>query len=265
MALTSKFVQVGGQSVAYLEAGSGPALVLVHAFPLSKEMWTRQVEALSGGLRVLAPDLRGFGETVAPNGLFSMAQYAEDLKGFLDALKINRVVLAGLSMGGYIAFEFWRRYGDSVQRLILADTKADADTPEEKERREAMAEAAGKAGAAAIADLLLPKMLAPRTLEHNSRLTDQVRSMMAAAPVSGIVGALRALADRPDSTPTLKEITCGTLVVVGAEDAITPPAAAEAMAKAIPKSQLAVLPNAGHLANLDQPDAFTSAVSGFLG
>ena len=164
-----------------------------------------------------------------------METYASDLAGLLDLLGMDDVVLVGLSMGGYIAFEFLRRWKDRVRGLVLIDTRADSDTPEIKKARDATAATAREQGAEAVAETLVPKLLGPSTLGGIPATVERVREMMAATPVAGMVGALGAMRDRPDSTPLLAELAgVPTLVIVGEEDGVTPPALARAMADAIP-------------------------------
>ncbi|MFQ5778371.1 MAG: alpha/beta fold hydrolase, partial [Terriglobia bacterium] len=189
---------------------------------------------------------------------------AADIRGLLDALGLKRVVLGGLSMGGYAAFAFYRLYAERVATLILADTRAQSDTEEGRQGRYELAELAEKAGSAAVAERMLPKLLAPSTRERQPAVVTAVREMILSTPPAGIARALRGMAVRPDSTELLPTIKCPTLVLVGQEDTLTPPAVAAAMAKKIPGAQLEVIPDAGHLVNLEQPIAFASAMHDFL-
>jgi pimeloyl-ACP methyl ester carboxylesterase len=194
-----------------------------------------------------------------------MTTYADDAVAILDHLGIDRAVVAGLSMGGYIAFELVRRCRDRVRGLALIDTRAEADSPEGRRRREAAAQQAREFGAAAIADAMLPEMLAADTRTRDPALADRVWRMMAATPVAGILGALSAMRERPDSTPLLSSLAdLPTLVVVGAEDRITPPDGARAMAARIPGVRLAVIPGAGHLPPVEAPDQTTAELRRFL-
>lgn len=244
------------------DRGSGPALLLVHGYPLDGTLWRHQAGAFPGW-RTLVPDLRGFGRSAAPDVGYRMATYADDLAALLDALRVEEAVLAGLSMGGYVAFEFLRRHRARVRALVLVDTRAQPDTAEGRRAREATMVAAREAGAAGIADRMLPKLL---PASAPAALRAEVRAMMAASPVAGIIGALAAMRDRSDSTPLLATLGgVPTLVVVGAEDAITPPADSEAMARAIPGARLAVIEGAGHLTPLEQPEVFNRHLAAFLG
>jgi 3-oxoadipate enol-lactonase len=244
--------------------GDGLPVLLVHGFPLDHAMWRHQL-ALLGRCRRIAPDLRGFGASPAPDGGYSMARYADDLAAVLDALDVRQAVVCGLSMGGYVAFELVRRHAGRVKALILADTRAEADREEARRGRDELAELARREGAGAVAERLLPKMLAPATDETQPELVTEVREMMRRQAVPGIVGALAAMRDRPDSTATLKTIAVPTLVIVGAEDRLTPPDDAERMARTVPGARLVTIPGAGHLAPLEQPLATTRALSEFLG
>ncbi|MBI5305184.1 MAG: alpha/beta fold hydrolase [Chloroflexi bacterium] len=252
--------------------GAGVPLVFVHGFPLDRTYWSSQVRELAAAARVIAPDLRGFGES----GLSSLAMerqgatgvtietYADDVRGLLDALGIKSAIIAGLSMGGYIAFEFYRKFSHRVRALILADTRAAPDSPEAKQTRNDHIALVREQGAGALAERLLPKLLMPQTLATNVELTNATREMLARQPVEGIVAALGALRDRSDATPMLADIAVPTLILVGADDTLIPPRESEALRGAIRNSQLVMIPNAAHLSNLEQPDAFNRAVREFL-
>ena len=263
-------INVRGFSMTYEESGAhSPSLapsplLLIHGFPLDRTLWAEQVRGLSKVARVIAPDLRGFGESDMPSGAVTMETYADDLHGLLDALGIESAVIAGLSMGGYIALALHRRAPARVRGLILADTKAGPDSPEAKSGRDDLIVLARKAGSGAIGDKMLPKMLAPRTVLERPEVATIVRAMMARQPVAGVIAALEAMRDRPDSTPALSQITAPTLIVTGAEDTLIPAREGEAMRQAIHGARLVSIPGAAHLANLDQPDAFNEAVRLFL-
>jgi pimeloyl-ACP methyl ester carboxylesterase len=252
---------VNGVQLAYRDEGSGRPLLLIHAFPLSSAMWERQIAALSGGYRLIVPDLRGFGASPPVPGTTSLDQYADDLVGLLDQLGLDHVSVAGLSMGGYIAFALQRRHRERVDALVLADTRSQPDTEEGRRAREQNAQLAEQQGARAIADQMLPKLLSSNAPEE---LRAEVRGIIEANDRAGIAAALRAMAARPDSTPLLATIAIPTLIVVGAEDGLTPPSDARAMHAAIAGSQLVELPGAGHLANLEASEAFNIAVDNLL-
>ena len=256
--------RINGINLAYTDHGQGLPLVFVHAFPLSRAMWAPQVEALAGGSRVITVDLRGHGESDAPLWRYTLEQFADDLRGLLDHLNIPQAVFAGLSMGGYTLFAFYRKYADRINGLVLADTRAQADTEEGRTGRFNMAQTAYRQGASAIAELMLPKLLSPASQQGRPELVQQVRGIITATQISGIAGDLMAMAERPDSTPLLKEIACPTLVIVGELDQATPPADARVMAEGIRGARLEVIPGAAHLANLEEPEAFNQALVEFL-
>jgi 3-oxoadipate enol-lactonase len=252
---------INGVQLAYRDEGRGRPLLLIHAFPLSGAMWERQIEALSGAYRLIIPDLRGFGASPSVPGTASLDQYADDLAGLLDQLGLEHISVAGLSMGGYIAFALLRRHRERVDALVLADTRPQPDTEEGRRAREQNAQLAEQQGAGAIADQMLPKLLSSNATEQ---LRAEVRGIIKANDRAGIAAALRAMAARPDSTPLLATIGVPTLIVVGAEDGLTPPSDARAMHAAIAGSQLVELPGAGHLANMEASEAFNAAVDNLL-
>jgi 3-oxoadipate enol-lactonase len=259
------FMQVNGFRLAYGDRGGEheTALLLVHGFPLDRRLWAAQAGAFADMARVVTPDLRGHGKSEIVPGPFTMEQHADDLAALLDHLKIRRAVVAGLSMGGYVTFAFWRRHPDRVRGLILADTRAEPDSVAAQAGRDAAIARVQQTGAAAYADEMLPRLLAPGSLA-NLKIAGAARKMMAEQPVDGIVGALGGLRDRIDNRPTLPMITVPTLVVVGEADVITPPADGRAMAALIPGARLAVIPKAGHLSPMENPRAFNAAVRAFL-
>jgi pimeloyl-ACP methyl ester carboxylesterase len=268
--------RIGEVELAWEEAGRGSPVVLLHAFPVNRGMWKPQREELSRRYRVITPDFRGHGETSLPvrQARFgqaslpeedsTMERLAEDVRGLLDFLGLERVVLGGLSMGGYASFAFYRRYPDRVAALILADTRASADTEEGRRGREELAAVAKREGAAGVAERMLPKLLSASTQASRPQVVAAVREMILTTSPAGIVRALRGMAARPASFDLLPQIQCPTLILVGAEDTLTPPADSEAMAQAIPAARLEVIPAAGHLSNLEQPAAFNRALGAFL-
>ena len=241
------------------------AVLFIHGFPFDHSMWRHQVAAQSRR-RCIAPDLRGAGNSPGPESPaeYTVATYASDLIGLLDGLQIGQAVICGLSMGGYIAFELLRSHSTRVRAAILCNTKANADTPEAKRDRDAMAELARQRGAGAIAEKLLPTLLSRDTFEKQPQVVDEVREMITRTPVTGIVGALHALRERPDSTSLLPRIRVPVLVVAGREDQIAPAAGMREMAGAIPGAAFVVVPAAGHLAPLEQPVRVNAAIQQFL-
>jgi pimeloyl-ACP methyl ester carboxylesterase len=252
---------INGIEMAYHDEGDGQALLLVHAFPLSSAMWVRQIAALAPRCRVLAPDLRGFGETARGGAATGLDQMADDLAALLDHLAIERATVAGLSMGGYITFALWRRHRARIAGLILADTRAGADSAEAKQAREENARLVEGAGPSPLADQMLPKLLAPSA---TTPVCDEVRGIIVNNDRAGVAAALRAMAARPDSTPLLSAIDVPTLVVVGSEDALTPPKEAHLLHDGIAGSRLVEIPGAGHLSNMENPEVFNNALAEFL-
>lgn len=252
---------VNGVSLAVELRGSGPAVLFVHGFPLDRNIWRHQLDTLTGYRRI-APDLRGMGRSDAPDLGYSMATYAEDLVALLDALGEGPVVLCGLSLGGYVAFEFLRRWRERVRGLILVDTRAEADSAEGRRARDALIGRVREQGALAAAEAMLPRFFTPQV---SADIIERVRTTILQTPVPGLVGALSAMRERPDSTPLLETLTgIPTLVLVGAEDAITPPAIAQGMAAAIPGARLMEIPGAGHLPIIEQPVPTSRAILKFL-
>ncbi len=251
---------------AYLEAGTGRPLVLVHGFPLSKAMWRPQLDALAGSARVLAVDLPGFGGSRGFDGPPSVEAMADRVAEFLDALQIREpAVLGGLSMGGYVTLAFARRHAARLRGLVLADTKADADDDTGKANRDKMIALVNESGPRVVIEQMLPKLLGADTVARRPAVAEEVRAIGAAQPAAAIADALRAMRDRPDATPGLSAVSVPTLVVVGEQDALTPPMKAEELGRAIRGAKVQVIPGAGHMANLEDPEAFNAAVRAFLG
>ncbi|MEX2156525.1 MAG: alpha/beta fold hydrolase [Gemmatimonadales bacterium] len=268
MAVTASLlrVPVDGAELAVEVRGYGTPVLFIHGFPFDHALWRHQLAALTRSRRI-APDLRGAGASSAPDPPdgYSMARYADDLVAVLDALDVKQAIVCGLSMGGYILFELLRRHADRVRAAILCNTKAGADSPEAKRGRDELAALAQKEGARAVADALLPKALACATFVAHPDVVAEVKAMMLRAPVPGIVGALRAMRDRPDSTPLLEAIRIPVLVVAGDDDQITPAAGMQEMARAIPGAQFALIAGAGHVTPLEQPIVASEALAAFLG
>ncbi len=254
---------INGIALAYSDTGSGLPIVFLHAFPLNRTMWSAQEQALSSQFRVITVDLRGHGESDAPLWRYTLDQAADDVRALMDHLSIRQAVLVGLSMGGYILFAFYRKFPDRVKGLVLADTRAQADTAEGRDGRFQMAQVAYRQGPAAIADLMIPKLLSPASISSNPELVRTVRTMIEGNQISGISGDLMAMAERADSIPFLNEIACPTHIIVGELDQATPPSDAKLMADRIPGARLSIIPGAAHLANLEQPDTFNRIVAAF--
>jgi pimeloyl-ACP methyl ester carboxylesterase len=258
--------QAVGQIALNVEvAGSGPPLVLVHGFPLDHQMWQAQIEGLADAYQVIAPDLRGFGGSDVTRGTVTMPQMADDLAGLLDVLQVRQpVTLAGLSMGGYVAWQFALRHRPRLARLILCDTRAQADTPEAAAARLALAERVLAEGAAVVAQTLLPKLFAPATYTQKPELVAAMREVILRTHPEGIAAALRGMAQRPDVRPLLGQIDVPALVLGGEEDAISPPDEMRQIARELPQGTWVPIPHAGHMAPCEQPDRVNQAIRRFL-
>ncbi len=247
--------------MSWLEAGAGWPLVLLHGFALTAEMWRPQLERVPDDWRFIAPELSS---AVPASGARTIADYAGDVGALLDALAIDAAVIGGLSMGGYVTFALFRQSPSVFSGMILADTRSQADTPQGIEGRVRLKQLLASDGVGAVATEMLPKLLAASTASAQPDLVARVRAMIESNSPRAIEAAIDALMTRPDSTPDLAGISCATLVIAGGEDEVTPVADADAMQRAIERSVLVTLPAAGHLSNLEQPDAFSRALADFL-
>jgi 3-oxoadipate enol-lactonase len=271
----------------YLEAGAGWPVVLIHAFPLSADMWRPQLARVPDGWRFIAPELSSLGSSRPPEGggdekqqnggshdgarespwlppsggRITMDDYARGIARLLDRLEIDDAIIGGLSMGGYVTFALYRLAPERFTGMILADTRPGADSPDGRAARAKMRELLAAHGVAAIADQMLPKLLSP---DADSDVISRVRRMIEAVPPQAIDAALAAMMERPDSTPDLPRMSCPTIVIVGEHDQVTPLAEAERMQAMLPRSRLTVIPGAGHLANVECPDEFADALHDFL-
>lgn len=256
--------QINNLKLTYTDTGIGRPVVLIHGYPFNRSLWTEQLIVLSTTYRVIAPDLRGFGESDAASGTATMNLMAEDVAQLMDHLKIPQAAIGGLSMGGYVALAFYKQFPSRVRAFVLADTRAQADTEEAKQTRFQQAEKALSEGMPGIADAMLPKLLTPETVSKRPEIVRRVRDMMLKTKPEGAAAALRGMAERDDQTELLANITPPTLILVGAEDAITPVADSEKMHRAIAGSRLVVFENAGHVSNLERTEQFNDALLEFL-
>jgi 3-oxoadipate enol-lactonase len=250
--------------MAYTDAGAGDPVVLIHGYPFNRSLWNEQVDALSSNHRVIAPDLRGFGETDSSHEPATMNRMAQDVAQLLDHLEIQQAVIGGLSMGGYVALAFYKQFPSRVRALILADTRAQADTEEAKQTRAQQAEKALSEGMAGIADAMLPKLLTPETVSKRPEIVKRIRDMMLKVKPEGAAAALHGMAQRDDQTQLLSQISSPALILVGADDVLTPVADSEKMNQEIKGSRLVVLENAGHVSNLERTEEFNEALLEFL-
>lgn len=261
-------IEIDGRATSYDDTGGqgGPRtpLVLVHGFPLDRRIWAAQVRGLADVARVIAPDLPGFGETPAARGALSMDDYAAHVAGLLDALRIERAVIGGVSMGGYVAMAFRRKFAARASGYVFVDTRAGADSPEGRKARDTSAALARAEGTGAVAAQMIDKMLTPETARANPAMRRSLLELMGSQSVDGVVAALAAMRDRPDSAPSNAGIAVPTLVVCGAADTLIPPKESESLRDSIPGATLSLVADAAHLPNHERPDAFNRAVREFL-
>lgn len=247
------------------ESGRGTPLLLIHGFPFNHEMWRPQIDTLSPYARVIAPDLRGHGQSPPSTSPYTMDLLADDCAKVLETVGVQEpVIVCGLSMGGYVAFAFYRRHPSLVARLILAATRAKADSPEAKENRDKTAELAQESGVQAVTANMLPILMSPKTYQTKPEVVNRVKRIMDQTSTQGMVSALMGMKERPDSTATLEAINVPTLIIHGQDDQIIPLQEAKAMHAAIQNSQLEIIPESGHLPNLEQADLFNQSVRRFL-
>ena len=258
------FIRVDDIQLAYEDTGLGQPVVLLHGYPFNRSLWTEQVSALSNSYRVITPDLRGLGESDSRPGVATMNRMAQDVAELLDQLEVSRAVVGGLSMGGYVALAFYKQFPSRVRALILADTRAQADTEEGKQTRFQQAEKALAEGMAGIADSMLPKLLTPETVSKRPEVVKRVRDMMLKTKPEGATGALLGMAERDDQTPLLSQIACPALILVGREDPITPVADSDKMHRDIAGSRLVVIDHAAHVSNLERTEQFNNEMVQFL-
>jgi len=250
--------------IFYTMMGDGPPIVLLHPFPANHKVWLPAAELLGGRYRLILPDLRGHGQSGAGAGPATMEKHGADLLRLLETCGVGKAVFAGVSIGGYVLFEFWRRHRGRVSGLILCDTRAGADMDEGRANRLRAADDVEKRGPVPFIDSMIPKLLGDTTRTTRPDLVERARKMMLEMSVAGIAAVQRGMAARPDSVADLKTINVPTLVLVGAEDILTPLSEAESMQRQIASSRLQVIPRAGHYAIFEQHEAAGRAIRGFL-
>ena len=253
-----------GITIGYDDDGVGEPLVLVHGHPFNRSMWRPQVERFSPTWRVITPDLRGYGETTVVPGKTPLETFTHDLANLLDHLGVDKFALGGLSMGGQIVMECYRRFPERVRSLILADTFPKAETEAGKKRRNDLAERLLREGMGPHADEVLPKMLAPRNIQALPTVAEHVLGMMRTTSAEGAAAALRGRAERRDYVGLLSRVSVPALVVVGSDDEFTPVSDAEFMHERLPDSTLAVIDGAGHMPNLERKTEFNDTLARFL-
>lgn len=253
------------QTICYEDRGSGVPVVLLHAFPQSREMWAPQLTALSDHFRIITPDLPGFGGSSLPPDGWTVESAADGLSDFLTGIGVHtQIVLGGLSMGGYVTLAFARRHPERLRGLILADTRAEADGPEAHANREKAITLAEEQGTAAVFAGMLPHVVGPTTHQHRQAVVAVVTRIAEAQSAAAVAAAIRALRDRPDAGSSLPVLTVPALVIVGDEDSVTPPDVARCLAGSLPSATLEILPGAGHLSNLETPELFNEVLRAFL-
>jgi 3-oxoadipate enol-lactonase len=265
-----KRIDIAGRAMAVRDCGRGQPIVLVHGFPLDGRMWNAQIDALAATHRVITPDLRGHGQSLlqdtGDNAITTMAQMADDLAAMLAALALNEpVCLCGLSMGGYVAWEFWRRHRDGLGSLVLCDTRGAADTPEVIDVRHATAARLMAEDTSFLAEAMLPKLLAPETLSEHPAVVTQLTAMIAENNPLGLAAALRGMAARADASDWLAEIDVPTLVIVGEHDQISTVAEMRQIADALPDARFLEVPAAGHMPPMENAEVVNTALAEFLG
>lgn len=248
--------------LGYDDQGQGQPVVLIHGFPFSHQMWRPQVPALARAYRVVMPDLRGFGESDSVPA--SVEELAEDMHALVEHLRLPPFVLGGFSMGGYVLFRYLARHADRVKAVMLLDTRAEPDTPEGKQRRYAAIDRITNEGPKGFLEDFLRLVVSPRTMESRPEIMAEVRRLMERDRLPSLTGGLRALAERPDNVPLLASIRAPTLIIVGEDDKATPVDSARKMHEAIKGSKLVIIPGAGHVSNIEQPDLVNGALLEFM-
>jgi pimeloyl-ACP methyl ester carboxylesterase len=265
-----QFVHVEGRTIAYYDSAPGQAdakaVVFLHAFPLAAPMWEGQFKAIPPGWRFIAPDLRGFGGSTIDRESepLSIDDYATDIIDLARDLGISSAVIGGCSMGGYVTFAVARRAPALVRGVVLANTRAGADTLEGRANRKSLLAVAEREGASGVAREMMPKLLGRTSIEHRSDVESNIRRLIKQQSTAAIRGAILRMMERPDSFPTLEQLTVPALVIAGEEDTLMPGDEARKMADALSKAELVVLPRAGHLSNVEDAAAFNAALTAFL-
>ncbi|HEV2904830.1 MAG TPA: alpha/beta hydrolase, partial [Pyrinomonadaceae bacterium] len=260
----TKLARVRDLEMVHVDSGEGPAVLFLHGYPFDKSMWSEQLAAIAAaGFRAIAPDLRGLGETKSSSEVATMDEMARDAAALLDHLRVEKAVICGLSMGGYVAFEFMHLFPARVLGLVLAGTRAPADNEQEKAGREQQVQTMLRAGMVPISIATLPKLLAQRTLAEKPDVVKRVRAMITRSDPKGAAAAQRGMAARRDYSEDLPKIDVPTLIIVGREDSIRPVADAEFMHRGISNSRLEIIDDAAHMTNMEQPEVFNVHIAAF--
>lgn len=258
-------VNIADASFHVVEEGSGPPLLLVHGFPLDHTMWRHQIAHFKATHRVIAPDLRGFGRSSVTSGTVTMKQFADDVAAILPALGENRpVILCGLSMGGYVAWQFVEHHRSKLAALVVCDTKAAPDTPEAKQGRLEAAERLEREGTSFLADTMLPKLFGQQLLSAPPEYVQETTAVILRTDPRACAAAQRGMAERVDYRPQLGRIDLPTLVICGEKDVISPTKEMREIAAAIPGASHVEIPGASHMAPLEKPEPVNAALDAFL-
>lgn len=258
-------IQVNGYRMNYRQSGNGLPLLLIHGYPLNSRLWEPQLEGLADVAHLIAPDLRGHGDSESVPGPYSMDLLADDCAALLDALNINTpVIVNGLSMGGYIAMAFARRYPERLAGLVLTATRSGADSEAGKTARDQAASQAREQGVNAIVEAMLPKLLAPENFNSRPDLVKELRAIMSNTSLEGVLGDLEGMKTRPDSTASLAQVRVPARILHGADDQIIDKIEARMMVSALPHAGLMIIPESGHLPNLEQPETYNEMLQEFI-
>jgi len=268
--MTRQYCRIGSRTIAYLDSAPGQhdlrALVLLHAFPIGANLWEPQMRSIPSGWRLITPDLRGFGGSTELDSLsaLSMSDYAEDVGDLLDELKIERAVIGGCSMGGYATLALYQSRPELFEGIVIANSRAGADSPEARANRRSMLALVDREGPQGVSREMMPKLLGKTTQEHKPDAEATVRRLIKQQSPVAIRSAIHRMMHRADSTPLLAQVKVPALVITGEEDEMIPVDESRRMASAIPGATLVIIPGAGHLSNLEQPEAFNTALATFL-
>jgi len=268
--VTRQYCHIGSRTIAYLDSAPGDkslrTYVLLHAFPIGANLWEPQMRSIPPGWRLITPDLRGFGGSTELDslGALSIGDFAADVIDLLDELGVERAVIGGASMGGYVALALLQAAPERVEGLILANTRAGADSTEARANRRAMLALVDREGPLGVAREMMPKLLGKTTQATNQTAEATIRRLIKQQSAAGVRSAIHRMMHRPDSTPLLASIAVPTLVITGEEDELIPVSESRAIAAAVPGATLVIIPGAGHLSNMEQPDAFNTALNAFL-